>query len=140
MFEETLFKVPSTGRSALTNDPAPPAWQVLDLADRGRPDDLNDMEEFLDTFEKSDWWQDYMQKYFGMVACLDENVGKLLNSIKGNGIEKNTILVFTSDHGYVRRILFRSFYHDKLTFQNLTNESVMFLLAAINFMLLLGTC
>ena len=101
MFEETFFKVPSTGKSALTNDPAAPTWQVLDLADRGRPDDLNDMEEFLGAFENSDWWQDYMQKYFGMVACLDENVGKLLNSIKGNGIENNTILVFTSDHGCV---------------------------------------
>uniref|UniRef100_A0A7S3V830 Sulfatase N-terminal domain-containing protein n=1 Tax=Chaetoceros debilis TaxID=122233 RepID=A0A7S3V830_9STRA len=99
LYDETFFKVPTTGRSAMTKDPASPIWQVMDLADRGRPDDLNEMGEFLDAFESSDWWQDYMQKYFGMVACLDENVGKLLNSIKGNGIENDTILVFTSDHG-----------------------------------------
>uniref|UniRef100_A0A7S3V7R5 Sulfatase N-terminal domain-containing protein n=1 Tax=Chaetoceros debilis TaxID=122233 RepID=A0A7S3V7R5_9STRA len=99
LYDETFFKVPTTGRSAMTKDPASPIWQVMDLADRGRPDDLDEMEEFLDAFEKSDWWQDYMRKYFGMVRCIDENIGKLLNSIKGSGIENNTILVFTSDHG-----------------------------------------
>ena len=123
----------------MTNDPAPPTWQVMDLADRGRPDDLNEMGEFLDAFESSDWWQDYMQKYFGMVACLDENVGKLLNSIKGNGIENDTILVFTSDHGYVRRTMFRSFNNVMQIFQNLTNELIMFLPTAIRF-ILVGTC
>ena len=40
-----------------------------------------------------------MSRYFGMVKCIDDNVGKLLAFLKASGLEDNTILVFTSDHG-----------------------------------------
>jgi arylsulfatase A-like enzyme len=40
-----------------------------------------------------------MSRYFGMVKCIDDNVGKLLAFLKESGLEDNTILVFTSDHG-----------------------------------------
>ena len=38
-------------------------------------------------------------KYAAMVETMDENVGKLLQTLKDLGIEKNTIIVFSSDHG-----------------------------------------
>ncbi|MDY7396801.1 sulfatase [Aureibaculum sp. 2210JD6-5] len=37
--------------------------------------------------------------YAGMVENVDENVGKLLQTLKELGIDKNTIIVFSSDHG-----------------------------------------
>lgn len=37
--------------------------------------------------------------YAGMVENLDMNVGKILQALKDLGIDKNTIVVFTSDHG-----------------------------------------
>ena len=40
-----------------------------------------------------------MSQYFGMVKCIDDNVGKLLAFLKESGHEDNTIVVFTSDHG-----------------------------------------
>lgn len=43
--------------------------------------------------------QDQMQKYFGMVHCIDDNVGRLLKYLDDNDLAKNTIVVFTSDHG-----------------------------------------
>ena len=43
--------------------------------------------------------QDQMQKYFGMVKCIDDNVGRLLTYLKETGLDKDTIVVFTSDHG-----------------------------------------
>ena len=43
--------------------------------------------------------QDQMQKYFGMVRCIDDNVGRLLAYLDEAGIADNTIVVFTSDHG-----------------------------------------
>ena len=43
--------------------------------------------------------QGLMTRYFGMVKCIDDNVGKLLAFLKTSGLEDNTILVFTSDHG-----------------------------------------
>lgn len=37
--------------------------------------------------------------YAGMVENVDENIGKLLQTLKDLGIDKNTIIVFSSDHG-----------------------------------------
>lgn len=37
--------------------------------------------------------------YAGMVENVDENVGRLLQTLKDMGIDKNTIIVFSSDHG-----------------------------------------
>jgi len=37
--------------------------------------------------------------YAGMVENIDENVGKLLQTLKDLNIDKNTIIIFTSDHG-----------------------------------------
>ncbi|MEW4922696.1 sulfatase [Algibacter sp. 2305UL17-15] len=37
--------------------------------------------------------------YAGMVENIDENVGRLLQTLKDMGIAKNTIIVFSSDHG-----------------------------------------
>ncbi len=41
----------------------------------------------------------YIKKYFGMVKCIDDNVGKILNCLRKNHILDNTIVVFTADHG-----------------------------------------
>lgn len=40
-----------------------------------------------------------MQAYFGMVACIDDNVGRILERLTDRGLLERTILVFTSDHG-----------------------------------------
>lgn len=37
--------------------------------------------------------------YFGMVKCIDDNVGRILRKLEDEGILDNTIVVFTSDHG-----------------------------------------
>ncbi len=37
--------------------------------------------------------------YAGMVENIDENVGRLLKTLKAMGIDDNTIIVFSSDHG-----------------------------------------
>ncbi|MCW2120310.1 sulfatase [Flavobacterium sp. 7A] len=43
--------------------------------------------------------QGEMQRYFGMVKCIDDNVGRILDFLDKNNLTKNTIVVFTSDHG-----------------------------------------
>ena len=40
-----------------------------------------------------------MAQYFGMVKCIDDNVGKILDALRVNGLIENTIVVFTADHG-----------------------------------------
>lgn len=40
-----------------------------------------------------------MRYYLAMAKNIDDNVGRLLDFLKKSGLEKNTIVVFTSDHG-----------------------------------------
>ena len=43
-----------------------------------------------------------MASYYGMVKCIDDNIGRLLNKLKQAGILANTVIVFTADHGDLR--------------------------------------
>ena len=42
---------------------------------------------------------EWMRVYYAMVANLDENFARILKAVRELGIEDNTIVVFTSDHG-----------------------------------------
>jgi choline-sulfatase len=37
--------------------------------------------------------------YLGLVSSLDENIGHILDTVKDCGVEKNTRILYTSDHG-----------------------------------------
>jgi arylsulfatase A-like enzyme len=43
-----------------------------------------------------------MAQYYGMVKCIDDNVGKVLAALEKEGILDQTIVIFTSDHGDLR--------------------------------------
>ena len=40
-----------------------------------------------------------MEQYYGMVKCIDDNVGKILTAVRKAGLIDKTIILFTSDHG-----------------------------------------
>jgi arylsulfatase A-like enzyme len=42
---------------------------------------------------------DPMRQYFGMVKCLDDNIGRLFQTLEANGKLDSTIIMMTSDHG-----------------------------------------
>ncbi len=37
--------------------------------------------------------------YMGLIEMVDNEVGKIMASLKKNGVERNTIVIFTADHG-----------------------------------------
>jgi len=39
------------------------------------------------------------QKYYGLITNLDDNVGRLMEALEDLGVEDNTIVAFTADHG-----------------------------------------
>ncbi|MFI3285115.1 MAG: sulfatase-like hydrolase/transferase [Rikenellaceae bacterium] len=49
--------------------------------------------------ESGEFSQHSVREYFGMVKCIDDNVGRILDYLDDNGLTENTIVVFTSDHG-----------------------------------------
>lgn len=40
-----------------------------------------------------------LRGYYAHIAAIDDNIGKLWQTLKDSGIEDNTIIVFTADHG-----------------------------------------
>lgn len=71
----------------------------------GTYDKMN--EEFIKSYpkmsdtDKMKWrYQRYMQDYLGCIASVDEGVGKVLDFLKENGLEENTIVIYTSDQGF----------------------------------------
>ncbi|WP_430934893.1 sulfatase family protein [Saccharicrinis sp. 156] len=79
MYEDLFFKEPKTMQ---TPKDKMPKWAAIG--------DKNEAKE-LD--------QGKMQRYFGMVKCIDDNVGRILGFLDKNKLTDNTIVLFTSDHG-----------------------------------------
>ena len=45
-------------------------------------------------------YQRYLQDYMGTIAAMDEGIGRVLDYLKETGLDKNTIIVYTSDQGF----------------------------------------
>ncbi len=63
----------------------------------------------IEAFKKADltgsdlsiWkYQQYMKEYLRCVQSVDDNVGRLMDYLKANGLDKNTIIIYTSDQGF----------------------------------------
>ncbi|AHK46540.1 sulfatase [Ensifer sp. Root142] len=50
----------------------------------------------LDLFK----YQRYMMRYLQTIAAVDDNVGRLLDYLDGEGLSENTIVIYTSDQGF----------------------------------------
>lgn len=44
--------------------------------------------------------QRYLQDYMATIAAVDEGVGKILDYLEESGLDKNTLVVYTSDQGF----------------------------------------
>ena len=81
MYAHLKFEEP---RTAHPNPDEIPGWLNL----KGKKNKINPK-----AFQKN------MVNYFGMVKNIDDNVGRILDYLQENNLDKNTIVVFTSDHG-----------------------------------------
>jgi arylsulfatase A-like enzyme len=45
-------------------------------------------------------YQRYMEDYLACIAAVDKSVGAVLDYLKANGLDKNTIVVYSSDQGF----------------------------------------
>ena len=46
------------------------------------------------------WWKKWVQSYLACVAFVDHQIGVILDSLENSQYADNTIVIFTSDHGY----------------------------------------
>ena len=57
--------------------------------------------EGMNNEEGRKWrYQNYIKDYLACVKSVDDNVGRVLNYLKENNLEENTIIVLTSDQGF----------------------------------------
>ena len=46
-----------------------------------------------------DKWRQYAWAYYRMIEKVDEEIGKILTKMRDSGLDKNTVIIFLSDHG-----------------------------------------
>ncbi len=56
-------------------------------------------EKYIEPFRENDTLIDYNREIYGMVEKTDECIGRLLQKLKELGLDKNTVVVFSSDNG-----------------------------------------
>ncbi|MEM0924681.1 MAG: sulfatase [Planctomycetota bacterium] len=61
--------------------------------------------------------QGLLQAYYASISYMDAQVGRVLDALEQNGLAENTIVVFTSDHGYLLG------HHHKYQKQHLFEEA-----------------
>jgi len=73
----------------------------------------------------SKWGDGYINKYEGEVSYVDHYFGTLLKEIKKRGLEENTLIVVTSDHG--TEFAEHGFYEKKLNlYEEISRVPLMF--------------
>ena len=80
------IEIPKSSPDYLRTIPIPAAKSV-----RAKKNQIN-LEE--------DLAKEIKQAYYATISFVDAQVGRIINKLKQTGLDKNTIVVFTSDHGY----------------------------------------
>ncbi len=90
---------PQSALDRWANRPLPPRHYAADELDRLPPVFARGMRNMglLDTPEAI--WDDYRRHFYAMVTHLDDNVGRIMQTVKDLGLWEKTIWVVTSDHG-----------------------------------------
>ena len=49
---------------------------------------------------ETEGWRENLKGYFASITAVDMNVGRIFEKLKEKGIDKNTLVIFTSDNGF----------------------------------------
>lgn len=97
MFDGARFPEPGTFWDDYEHRASPAKvarMRIEDMPDFKPPADLTGR-------QRKQWnYQKYMQHFFGTLRSQDDNVGRLLKYLDDNGLAQNTIVVYTTDHGF----------------------------------------
>jgi len=51
-------------------------------------------------FDTPERYQVYMKDYYRLITGMDRSIGTILDALRANGVDDNTIVIFTGDNGY----------------------------------------
>ena len=86
MYDIKDFSVPQTSDTYLSTIPKPAAVSV-----RSRKEQIDLDPNLAATIKHA---------YYATTTFMDAQIGRVIKKLKDTGLDKNTIIVFTSDHGY----------------------------------------
>ncbi|GGG74862.1 sulfatase family protein [Edaphobacter dinghuensis] len=55
--------------------------------------------EYDTAFYTDETWRRYISNYFGAIRMVDDQIARLFDFLRGNNLNKNTLIVFLADHG-----------------------------------------
>lgn len=87
LYETKKMEIPTTSDQYLKSLPIPAAVSVRDKGEVQNNMDINTAKTIKEA-------------YYATTSFVDAQVGRVLDKLKETGLDKNTIVVFTSDHGY----------------------------------------
>ncbi len=91
-YDHTVFRIPASAANTKENYRGKPMW-VYNQRNTWHGIDFpyhSDMKMPV-----------YLRSYYATLSAVDESVGRLLEYLKANGLEKDTMIVFTSDNGFL---------------------------------------
>lgn len=86
LYRKEDIEIPKSSPDYLRTIPIPAAKSV-----RAKKNQIN---------LEQDLAKEIKQAYYATISFVDAQVGRIINKLKQTGLDKNTIVVFTSDHGY----------------------------------------
>ena len=86
LYERNEIVIPNSGEEYLATLPLPAVKSI-----RAKEVQLNLEEELA---------KEIKEAYYATTSFVDAQLGRVLEKLKQSGLDKNTIVVFTSDHGY----------------------------------------
>jgi len=86
LYDKAAIKVPEVPEGYLQTLPEPAQWMLQ----RWKPQ--NNLPDSLARCA--------IQAYYASISFVDAQVGRIMQELKAQGLDENTLVVFTSDHGY----------------------------------------
>ena len=86
LYDSADFEIPDSSDAYLETLPSPAAISV-----RSKKEQVYLDKDLAKTIKRA---------YYATTSFMDAQIGRVLDKLKQTGLDKNTIIVFTSDHGY----------------------------------------
>jgi arylsulfatase A-like enzyme len=91
-YDTTNFRIPASAANTPENYRGKPMWVY------NQRNTWHGIDFFYNTDMKM---TEYLKGYYATLSAVDDGVGRLLDYLKQNGLEQDTMIVFTSDNGFL---------------------------------------
>lgn len=91
-YRDTVFKLPDTAADTPANRDGKPMWVQ----------NQRNSWHGIDFMYHTDWkMSEYLKDYYAALTPVDDGIGRILDYLKRKGLDKDTMVVFYSDNGYM---------------------------------------